>query len=89
MAFELASRRRRYPTAALALFAVVVAAAAEAEAQVFFASRPSPELAVTPLFIVASVAPGAADVPVEIVFSLMIPPTRSALDFEQDLYRLY
>jgi len=75
--------------AALALFAAVVAAPSATEAQVFFASRPSPGLTVTPLFIVASLASAAADVPVEIVFSLMIPPTQSALDFEQDLYLLW
>ncbi|MGH7391594.1 MAG: hypothetical protein ACREM3_19355 [Candidatus Rokuibacteriota bacterium] len=74
---------------AVALFAVVIAGAASAEAQVFFASRPSPQLTVTPLFVVAGVAPGVADVPVEVVFSLGIPPTRSALDFEQDLYLLW
>ena len=74
---------------ALALITVVVAAAVEAEAQVFFASRPSPGLSVTPLFIVAHLASTAADVPVEIVFSLTIPPTQSALDFEQDLYLLW
>ncbi len=75
--------------AALALIVALLAGAASAEAQVFFASRPSPELAVTPLFVVASVEPDAADVPVQVVFSLRIPPTRSALDFEQDIYLLW
>lgn len=75
--------------AALALIVTVIAGAASAEAQVFFASRPSPQLAVTPLFVVADVGPGAADVPVQVVFSLLIPPTRSALDFEQDFYLLW
>ena len=89
MASGSISRRRRHPIGALVLFAVVTAAAADADAQVFFASRPSPGLSVAPLFIVAHLASAAPDVPVEIVFSLVIPPTRSALDFEQDLYLLW
>src|SRR6185436_21087813 len=60
-----------------------------AGAQVFLASRPQPGLAVTPLFIVADVSSEAADVPVEVMFSLMIPAERSALEFEQDLYLLW
>ncbi len=79
----------RLAAAAVTLFTTVAIGAASAEAQVFFASRPSPQLAVTPLFIVANVVPGAADVPVEVIFSLMIPPTRSALELEQDLYLLW
>jgi hypothetical protein len=59
------------------------------EAQVFLASRPHPGLAVTPLFIVAHVSSAAADVPVEVMFSLMIPPDRSALELEQDLFLLW
>jgi len=75
--------------AALALLGILLAGVPAAEAQVFFASRPSPRLEVTPLFVVADVAPAADDVPVEVLFSLAIPPTRSALDFEQDLYLLW
>jgi hypothetical protein len=70
--------------------AVALAAAPDAVlAQVFLASRPEPGLAVRPLFIVANVASDAADVPVEVLFSLVIPPDRSALDLEQDLYLLW
>jgi hypothetical protein len=58
-------------------------------AQVFLASRPAAGLAVRPLFIVANVSSAAADVPVEVMFSLMIPPDRSALDLEQDLFLLW
>ena len=43
----------------------------------------------TPLFIVANLSSDAADVPVEVLFSLMIPPERSALELEQDLYLLW
>jgi hypothetical protein len=58
-------------------------------AQLFFATRPSPELALGPLFIRAMVTPGARDVPVDVLFGLVIPPRRSALEFEQDLYLLW
>jgi hypothetical protein len=58
-------------------------------AQVFLASRPHAGLAVTPLFIVAEVSSDASDVPVQVMFSLMIPPDRSALELEQDLYLLW
>jgi hypothetical protein len=44
---------------------------------------------VTPLFIVANLSSDAADVPVEVMFSLAIPPGRSALEIEQDLYLLW
>jgi hypothetical protein len=71
--------------AALSLIAVVLAGAASAEAQMFFASRPSPQLAVTPLFVVADIGPELVDVSVQIVFSVLVPPTRSALDFEHTL----
>ena len=75
--------------AAVVLVALVAAPAPDARAQVFLASRSQPGLAVTPLFVVANVDSGRADVPVEVLFSLMIPPDRSALDFEQDLYLLW
>ena len=68
---------------------VLLAAPAPAAAQIFLASRPQSGLVVRPLFIVASVGPGAADVPVEVLFSLMVPPDRSALELEQDLFLLW
>ena len=43
----------------------------------------------TPLFVVANLTADAVDVPVEVMFSLMIPSGRSALEFEQDLYLLW
>lgn len=73
----------------LVLAAALALGPAAASAQVFLASRPTPGLAVRPLFIVANVASAAADVPIEVLFSLMIPPDRSALDLEQDLYLLW
>jgi hypothetical protein len=81
--------RARALLAVLVLAGAVTVAPAPVGAQVFFASRPHPGLAVTPLFIVADLSSDAADVPVEIMFSLMIPPDRSALELEQDLYLLW
>jgi hypothetical protein len=66
-----------------------LAAPSPTGAQVFLASHPHSGLAVTPLFIVANVSSDAPDVPVEVMFSLMIPPDRSALELEQDLYLLW
>lgn len=77
---------RRLAVVALAIVAV---SPAGAEAQVFFASRPQSDLAVRPLFIVADLSSTAADVPVEVMFSLMVPADRSALDVEQDIYLLW
>ena len=42
-----------------------------------------------PLFVVASVGPGVVDVPVEVLFSLVVPADRSALDIAQDIYLLW
>jgi hypothetical protein len=78
--------------AAALLVVTLVTAASSVEAQVLFASRPRSGLVVTPLFVVANLASDAsdaADVPVEILFSLMVPAGRSALEFEQDLYLLW
>lgn len=71
------------------LVAMLGATPPTAGAQVFFSSRPEPELAVRPLFIVADVSPDAAGVDVAVMFSLLIPPDQSALAFEQDLYLLW
>lgn len=79
--------RARIGLVALALGLVV--APAPAAAQAFLASRAPAGLAVTPLFIVATLESDTADVPVEVLFSLIVPADRSALDFEQDLYLLW
>jgi len=60
-----------------------------ARAQVFLASRPSPDFAIGPLFVRASVGPGLGPVAVDVLWGLVIPPTRSALGMEQDLYLLW
>jgi hypothetical protein len=59
------------------------------EAQLFFGARPHPGLMIGPLFVQASVSPERRDVSVEVIFSVVIPPGHSALEFEQDLYLLW
>lgn len=81
--------RARVVIGALVLATALAAVPADVWAQVFLASRPAPGLAVRPLFIVANVSSDAADVPVEVMFSLVIPPDKSALELEQDLYLLW
>src|SRR2546428_139673 len=58
-------------------------------AQVFLGSRPHPEFEIGPLFVRASVTPALGPVTVDVLWSLEIPPTRSALELEQDLYILW
>ncbi len=60
-----------------------------AEAQVFLASRPHPQFTVGPLFIRARVGPEPGPTPVDVLWSLAIPPGVSAADVEQDLYLLW
>jgi hypothetical protein len=60
-----------------------------AGAQVFLASRANPEFEVGPLFVRASVGPSLGPVTVDVLWSLAVPPTRSALGLEQDLYLLW
>jgi hypothetical protein len=62
---------------------------APAAAQVFLATRPEPEFAIGPLFVRASVDPGLGPVTVDVLWSLVVPATRSALGLEQDLYLLW
>ena len=90
MAEAVASGAVRLTIVALIFaLAAVVAAPVSVQAQIFFAARPHPQFSVTPLFIVANVASGAPDVPVDVIFSVAIPPTRSALELEQDLFLLW
>ena len=85
----MASACTRLATGVAVAVAVVSAAAPAADAQLFFASRPSPGLAVAPLFIESIVEPGASDVTVDLLFGAIVPADRSALDFEQSLYLLW
>lgn len=71
------------------IVAALLAGAGPAEAQVFLASYPRTGLTVTPLFVVADVTSDGPDVPVQVLWSLMVPPDRSSLDLEQDIYLLW
>ena len=62
---------------------------APARAQLFLASRPDPGFAVGPLSIRASVTEGVPLVTVDVLWSLVLPPNRSAADAAQDLYLLW
>jgi len=62
---------------------------APAGAQLFFATRPNPEFRVGPLFVRAAVTPELGDVGVDVLFSVAVPPTRSAAELEQDLFLLW
>ena len=79
----------RLRLAAVLSVVALLTATGRVEAQALFASHPRSGLVVGPLFVVANLASDAADVPVEVIFSLMIPSDRSALDLEQDLYLLW
>lgn len=68
---------------------LVVAGPPAAQAQVFLASRPHPQFTVGPLFIRANVTPALGDISVDVLFSLVIPPTMSATQLEQDIYLLW
>jgi hypothetical protein len=71
------------------LAAIAMAMPAPASAQVFFGSRPGTDIVVTPLFIVADVSVAAGTVPIEVMFSILVPRGKSALDVEQDVYLLW
>jgi hypothetical protein len=79
----------RWPAAGLVAGLFMIGGGGSAEGQLFFASRPHPAFRVGPVFVRASITPALGDVAVDVLFSLMIPPTRSATEFEQDLYFLW
>jgi hypothetical protein len=68
---------------------LMVAGPPAAQAQIFLASRPHPEFTLGPLFIRASVTPALGDTSVDVLFSLVVPPTMSASRIEQDIYFLW
>jgi hypothetical protein len=80
-----ATRFRAFVIGALLL----AAAPGAAQAQVFLATRPNPGFTLGPLFVRATVTPALATTRVDVLWSLVIPPTRSAGDIEQDLYLLW
>jgi hypothetical protein len=83
-----ASARGRL-TVLLLLAATATTAPATAAAQVFLATQEHPEFKIGPVFIRASVDPSLGPVTVEVLWTIAVPPTRSALGLEQDLYLLW
>ncbi|MEX2145377.1 MAG: hypothetical protein WED01_00015, partial [Candidatus Rokuibacteriota bacterium] len=57
-------------------------------AQVFLASEPHPYFTIGPLSVRGTVTPALGPMPVDIVFSVVVPPGRSA-DIAQDIYLLW
>ena len=68
---------------------LLLAVPGTARAQVFLGSRPNPDLAIGPLFVRASVTPTLGAVTVDVLWSLVVSPTRSGAALEQDLYLLW
>ena len=66
-----------------------LAAPGAAHAQLFLASKPDPAFAIGPLFVQAAVTPAMGPVVVEVLFSVDVPPTKSAADIEQDLFLVW
>jgi hypothetical protein len=68
---------------------LLVAAPGAAQAQIFLATRPNPDFTIGPLFVRATVTPALAPTTVDVLWTIVIPPTRSGADIEQDLYLLW
>jgi len=62
---------------------------AVSSAQVFMSSRPNPPFTIGPLYIRASVSPDMPHLPIDITFSLVIPPGTPASAVEGDLFLLW
>jgi len=71
------------------LLAAVVLAPAHAHAQIFLASRPDPPFAIGPLTIRATVTPSLIPVELEVRWSLDMPPGKSRVGIEQDIFLLW
>jgi hypothetical protein len=74
---------------AWALGALLLVAPAVAHAQLFVASKPNPTFMIGPLFVRAAVTPDFKPVVVEILWSVAVPPGKTAADLGQDLYLLW
>jgi hypothetical protein len=81
--------RGRVIAASLLLAAAAAMTPTTAWAQLFLATRPNPEFKIGPVFIRASVGPSLGPVTVDVLWTLAVPPDRSALGLEQDLYLLW
>jgi hypothetical protein len=73
----------------IVLLAALALAPAHAQAQIFLASRPDPPFAIGPLTIRATVTPLLAPVELEVRWSLDIPPGKSRVGIEQDVFLLW
>ena len=71
------------------LLAALVLAPAHAHAQIFIASRPDPPFAIGPLSIRATVTPSLTPVDLEMRWALDIPPGKSRVGIEQDIFLLW
>jgi hypothetical protein len=74
---------------ALAAVLVLVAVPASAHAQFFLASKPNPPFEIGPLFVRASVTPSLGAIDVSIIWSVVLPASRSAAGVEQELYLMW
>ena len=72
-----------------ALLAALVLAPAHAHAQIFIASRPDPPFTIGPLTIRATVTPSLTPVDLEVRWALDIPPGKSRVGIEQDIFLLW
>jgi len=83
--------RLGWPRAPLLLVVAGIALVAPttARAQLFIASRPDPGFTVGPLTIRATVEERPGPVTVDVLWSLVVPPSRSAAEVAQDLYLLW
>jgi hypothetical protein len=78
------------PTAVLALAAgLALSAPVPAPAQLFIASRPDPGFTIGPLTLRANVTEGTGPITVDVLWSIVLPPGRSAADAAQDIYLLW
>lgn len=80
---------RRAQLAAALVIAAILVAPATAAGQVFLGSKPHTPLTVGPLMVRATVTPALGTVTVDVLFSLVVPPGRSAGELEQDIYVLW
>ncbi|HXH83795.1 MAG TPA: hypothetical protein VNN07_12830 [Candidatus Tectomicrobia bacterium] len=69
--------------------ALLAAAPGAADAQMFLAARPHPPFQVGPLLVRATVTPELGPVPVDVMFSIVVPPGGSVAGAEQDLYLVW
>src|SRR2546426_7998809 len=74
--------------AIVGVLALLWALPSESSAQIFLASKPHPDFAVGPLFVIANVRPDLS-VTVNISFSLTLRPGAAHATMEQDLFLLW